>query len=405
MPDAPSATMPSTHAATAGGESTSVPTTRLPESRVLSEVFLSPRVIDREAFNDYAGSLRQLIEQAVRETEGLRAAATDAQVAREALREVAGKTQPKLEAAARVMATIDARANEAEGLLKSSREAAATLDGMKAEAERSIREQVTGLEVRLAALDQRIDEQMRLAEQKAAQIAAAYEERLRTKIAEMESRHAGYGTTIDTLAILIARAETLLETGGQPGQTLTSVADLVARGERVQQQAETSLRGLEAVRDGADRTRLESAATLAEAGRKLDELGRAAETLRVGLAATIAETEQARTAAVARCEEIRAALSEPAAEADERARALQARLEEAGRVAGQAGAGATAVVERLASLLDELRPWRSILLEERADGELPGALGAVVDRLRADLAGDLSQITAAMQGVLGKARR
>ncbi len=52
------------------------PTTKLAESQVINEIFLSPRVVDREAYNDFAGSLRKLIEQAAQQLDQLRVAST-----------------------------------------------------------------------------------------------------------------------------------------------------------------------------------------------------------------------------------------------------------------------------------------------------------------------------------------
>jgi len=115
----------------------------------IREVFLSPRVVDREAFNDYAGSLRRLIEQAGGQAEALRAAAQDADVAKTALKELAGKHQAKFDLASKVLAGLDQRAAEAEKLLGAARDAVASLDALRTEADRIVADHVARLETRL----------------------------------------------------------------------------------------------------------------------------------------------------------------------------------------------------------------------------------------------------------------
>lgn len=83
---------------------------------IIQEVFLSPRVIDREAFGEYAVALRQLIQEAEVGSAALRTAAVEAQQAQNGLREAAAKHQPRLESAGRTLASIDARLTDAERL-------------------------------------------------------------------------------------------------------------------------------------------------------------------------------------------------------------------------------------------------------------------------------------------------
>lgn len=131
----------------------------MPESRTdrgraagrdqVSEVFLSPRVVDQGAFTEYSASLRRLIEQAGGQADALRAAAQDADVARNALKELAGKHQAKFDLAAKVLAGLDQRAAEAERLLSAARDAVASLDALKSEADRVVADHVARLEARL----------------------------------------------------------------------------------------------------------------------------------------------------------------------------------------------------------------------------------------------------------------
>ena len=95
-------------------------TDQRPRADVIQEVFLSPRVIDREAFNDYSGSLRRLIEEAAHQAEALKAAAAEATQAQISLRETAARHQGRQEAVTRALASIDQRLAEAERLAQAA---------------------------------------------------------------------------------------------------------------------------------------------------------------------------------------------------------------------------------------------------------------------------------------------
>ena len=94
-----------------------------------TDVFLSPRVIDREAFNDYSASLRRMIEEAAQQAEALKAAAAEATQAQTALRETAARHQGRSENVTRALAAIDQRLAEADRL---AQVAEATRQGIEA---------------------------------------------------------------------------------------------------------------------------------------------------------------------------------------------------------------------------------------------------------------------------------
>lgn len=101
-------------------------------------IFLSPRVVDREAFNDFAGSLRGLIQQAGEQAGALRAAAAQAQGAQEALRELAGSNHPRLEAALKALGALEQRSLEAQRIMASARDAAQSLESVRAQLAREV---------------------------------------------------------------------------------------------------------------------------------------------------------------------------------------------------------------------------------------------------------------------------
>ncbi len=118
------------------------PLSGLPGDPALREIFLSPRVVDREAFNDFSGSLKKLIEQASGHNDVLRQATTEANSAHQQLRDLASKHTAKFELAARALQSLDERSAKAEQMLLAVQEAALSLDTFKGEAQRIVQESV-----------------------------------------------------------------------------------------------------------------------------------------------------------------------------------------------------------------------------------------------------------------------
>lgn len=125
-------------------------TDQRPKADVIQEVFLSPRVIDREAFNDYSGSLRRLIEEAAHQAEALKAAAAEANQAQTALRETAARHQGRQENVTRALAAIDQRLAEADRLAQLAEQTRRGIESASTEAQ-------TGLSARTEELAARLD--------------------------------------------------------------------------------------------------------------------------------------------------------------------------------------------------------------------------------------------------------
>ena len=152
-----------------------IPATHPQTEEVLREVFLSPRVVDRRAFEDYAGSLKALIRDASGAQSTLSAATTDVKGLRESLRDATKDLQSKLEAALKVLPPLNERVTRAEQLAAMASDPAKLaeqikdrLQGLlsaKAEeieqlAERMVGEVLTRIEQRrgeLARADQALD--------------------------------------------------------------------------------------------------------------------------------------------------------------------------------------------------------------------------------------------------------
>ncbi|MEZ6233489.1 MAG: hypothetical protein R3B68_04810 [Phycisphaerales bacterium] len=83
-------------------------------SETMEEVFLTPRVLDGRAFEDYSASLTRLIKDASAEGQTLSRAAADVRVLKEQLAEAAGEAQRRLDTAMKVVAALERRAGGGE---------------------------------------------------------------------------------------------------------------------------------------------------------------------------------------------------------------------------------------------------------------------------------------------------
>jgi len=229
----------------------------------VADVFLSPRVIDREAFNDYSGALRRLIEEAAQQAESLRAAAAEASQAQTALRETAARHQGRSEAVTRALASIDQRLADAERLAKA---AEATRLGIEAAS--------NGAQAMLAA---RTDE---LAARLDAAALAAAETVRRAEHGSTEAVMNLVGSAERKLVQVEARLiEFKPRTSSQPVQPSGPVPDtshlqkLLGQMAAENTRAEASVAQLRALVDQADRSRASLTQALAAA---TDQANRAA---------------------------------------------------------------------------------------------------------------------------------
>lgn len=95
-----------------------------PRVRTAGEVFVSPRVVDRVAFEDYAQALRKLLAAATSEGEHLRRTAVDASRTLRAIGEVLPAVDTKLAKAGEMLSTLTQRLESAETIAKRAEAAA-----------------------------------------------------------------------------------------------------------------------------------------------------------------------------------------------------------------------------------------------------------------------------------------
>ena len=93
-------------------------------SSVIEEMFLSPRVIDRRGFAEYAQALRELIEDASNEAASLKSSHADVQGLREAIERSAKDLRTQLETTLKIIPKLNDGSTRVEQLLAEARERA-----------------------------------------------------------------------------------------------------------------------------------------------------------------------------------------------------------------------------------------------------------------------------------------
>lgn len=125
-----------------------------PSRDILDQVFLSPRVLDKTAFEEFASIMKQLIERAAQDTRSLQSAAAQAELVQKRLAEIAPLIESRLTGAGEAIRSLDTRTAEVRAALGKAAESAVTAQTAKAEIEQLIRDCPAQFEARLAAAAQ-----------------------------------------------------------------------------------------------------------------------------------------------------------------------------------------------------------------------------------------------------------
>ena len=119
---------------------------------IVNGVFLSPRVIDRRAYGELAGELRDLVERSAAERAGLSAALERAGRAAHEFRQHEQSQSGNLELAARALRTFDERTTKVEAILTKAASQTQLFEKLEAHAGGLIDEKIQALEARLDAV-------------------------------------------------------------------------------------------------------------------------------------------------------------------------------------------------------------------------------------------------------------
>ncbi len=223
-----------------------------PLASTADEVVLSPRVIDRLAFDEYVRLLRAEIERATSESELLARRAEAGAVILDQLERFIGENSTEIERAAEVLAGIDERAESTRALLDEIDRRAGGLDRASRDAERAIEARAEAFQHRLRTIvDTAMDRFEETEDQLTARAASARRELL-DRLEQMRSRAEETVSRLDdrTSALagdaeaMLARAETRLETLRGPAKEL--LAEIDAKGAKLDARLDERLASLAA---------------------------------------------------------------------------------------------------------------------------------------------------------------
>ncbi|MGE4197721.1 MAG: hypothetical protein AB7G11_11425, partial [Phycisphaerales bacterium] len=132
------------------------------------DVFLSPRVVDRQAFSEFSQSLRDIINQAASTAAALQKAATEAERSRDGLREALAALQAKADHVTGLLATAQERAQQSRPSIDDAGVTDSLVDDVRARTDATIEqcmgrlaprleETLAGAEARLGLIERRVE--------------------------------------------------------------------------------------------------------------------------------------------------------------------------------------------------------------------------------------------------------
>lgn len=376
------------------------------------DVFLSPRVVDEGAFEDYAGRLRKMLEHAAASAANLRDLAERLDRARVGLDELGERYNRQMADSEALSERIERSESDVHALLSDATDRAAscakfeeTLDGL-------IDSKVRAFELRLArAMDDiwaEFDARANRQREACATMLDTLAEAHKSFDAEAAS---GSRHVLEELRQTCAYAEKLagiaVNGDGEPAaQSLQAAIDTARNVSRdlratthelrsTQEQARAESRGLEDSVEGLRR----HLQILDEKRRSMEEA------IRFALSAST-ETESGLTSNIARAEELAVSVESLQRRAEEACEALSretTNAENACSTSVQCAAKLADTADALRAASDRLDPWRAVLLEGAAEGALPPAILSVIEHFRAEIGADLGRMASAMNAIASRA--
>lgn len=340
-------------------------------------VFLSPRVIDQSAFEEYSSRLRQMMDKLQSETAALRAAAHEGNAALAELKESGKRGKEQAELAGKLLRAVNQRASELEESMNKAADHARVAARFEAEADRVVASAVGAFQKKLdAKLDEFVGElQRRAAASGVSAMARLSELEAATQRADRVLGDEASGTGL----------------AGLSHRVLSSFAEARETEER-----------LAAARQEADLASARLTTTLEGSLALVDQV-----------AARQSALDQALREGIRACSVTERSLSERLAEARDvagEAGAIGDRLNicaaDARRVVDQAEtltrrAGTTLgelrdIARQVSDASAKLEPWRKVLLEDCGPDELPESIAHLVDQARHEIGNDLAKMASAM---------
>lgn len=159
-----------------------------PAEKDAAQIFLSPRVVDRAAFDDFATALRGLIERAGTERAALTEAAGGAERIRQTLADTARANEEHLSLAAKALATVEKRDQVARRLLEDAASASRSIERFEQQTGTLIEQKLRSAEGRLSDLHKRAAAETGDVEGRLERLLARLEERYAMLEVEAEGR-------------------------------------------------------------------------------------------------------------------------------------------------------------------------------------------------------------------------
>lgn len=381
------------------------------------ETFVTPRVIDQTAFDELAGTLRALLDEAARTADALNDRMRRAQeLDREPVR-ASGQLQERLRLGARMLKAFQSQIDGVDAAV-----------GRMTEQETRLAEAGRELDTRLAAFGGELDA-MRAGASDGLEAAvvdarASIDAHVAEQIARLPQRDAVAAELNDIATEAVERVETRVAAAETRLQELTDAA--VARldaeaAERRNRMDAANDRLAELERRMGELTQIMETAEVNEAAltSRIGALGRDVEKTSEETSASAARAAEAAAALDRAHEEAAARIGELAERATEIVQSMDRRLEvceaaarrvelgieDATRTAVQLDQGIAAGAA-LEPMLEQLAPWRELLLEsERGPDGTPRAVTRTIEALRTSLGQDMAKLSVTMREIAERVDR
>lgn len=403
-----------------------------------NRVFLSPRVLDQGAFDEYASALRKMLDDAARTARDAAQAAGDAAGVRDELTETHARHRSHLEITTKLIKALGAKTDEVRTTIDRVEQRLAEAKELEERVDRIVAERVSEAEQRLAAQTQHLESSIAaLVEDR---VQATLEMHVRTAMERFTSELEGkvdverasmlemldrFEATRDELAEKlelsaspnVRRLEEICEqaavlvgwTRAEPDGSDASgddarpgsLADLVQQAGALRDEAEWAMRRLGSIRDEATQA-VEQMGESADASFSIvDGLQKKQQALTAAVTETLDTAGEAERILDDKASRI-AQLIAPLAESREQGEKLAAELNglvSAAKSLVEGGSSHRAQLEQTVNaaqrLLAALEPWRGVLLEGDTDN-LPSPLAEIADAFRRDIGKDLTKMASAM---------
>lgn len=382
------------------------------------EIFLSPRVIDRAAFESYSTRLRELLDSVTSQRTDLAAASMQASETHQALVQLGDQNKEHLDLATKLLRSLSQKTTDVESMLSRAEKTAEAAAKFEQEADRIIGARVSALEKRMAESLESFSRQLQ------SQMDARSREMSRS-LEEMKAARESIKKQVDTNVVgsmtalreACERAELLVGRRVSPTKdaapatpTAGSLGDLVRRASEAAERSQAALDGFTSISNQADGSVRRLTESLEGSMEFMDQMKEKKEALIGevnGALSAVVEAQQRLSEKAAEAARIFKPISELRRNAEETAARLQTMVNQAETVheGGACVAGELQeLIERIETVAERIEPWRPLLLDSAGGAvQMPEPIADLIEQIRSEISADLSKMAAAMSFIAGKA--